>query len=54
MIMGKNTDMKAAISGIVREPDPKIDGEDYEARKAAYVPRPSLKLLPPSSRATSA
>ena len=45
MIMGKNTHMKAAISDLVREPDPKVDGEEYEARKAAYVPRPHLNTV---------
>merc|ERR1712045_1025823 len=45
MIMGKNTHVKAAISDLVREPDAKTDGEEYEARKAAYVPRPHLNIV---------
>jgi len=45
MIMGKNTHMKAAISDLLREPDAKVDGDEYEARKAAYVARPHLNVV---------
>ena len=45
MIMGKNTHMKAAIADLIREPDQKTDGDEYEARKAAYVPRPHLNTV---------
>jgi large subunit ribosomal protein LP0 len=45
MIMGKNTHMKAAIADLTQEPDPKKDGDDYEARKANYKPRPHLNIV---------
>lgn len=36
--------MKAAIADLVAEPDPKIH-EDYEERKASFVPRPHLNVI---------
>ena len=45
MIMGKNTHMKAAITDLTQEPDPKRDGDAYEEKKANYVPRPHLNIV---------
>ena len=44
MIMGKNTQIKAAIADLTAEPDPKIH-DDYEERKAVWKPRPHLNII---------
>lgn len=43
MIMGKNTQLKAAIADITQEPDPRQ--ADYETRKANWKPRPHLNII---------
>merc|ERR1712210_14016 len=44
MIMGKNTQLKAAIADLQVEPDEKIH-EDFEERKARFQPRPHLNII---------
>ena len=44
MIMGKNTQLKAAIADLLVEPDEKIH-EDFEERKARFQPRPYLNII---------
>merc|ERR1712037_232333 len=44
MIMGKNTQLKAAIADLQVEPDEKIH-EDFEERKARFQPRPYLNII---------
>jgi large subunit ribosomal protein LP0 len=43
MIMGKNTQLKAAIADITAEPDPRK--ADYEQRKLTWKPRPHLNII---------
>jgi large subunit ribosomal protein LP0 len=45
MIMGKNTHMKAAITDLITEPDPKRDGDAYAEKKANWVARPHLNII---------
>ena len=44
MVMGKNTQIKAAILDLTTEPDAKIH-DDYEERKANWKPRPYLNII---------